>query len=327
VLLGLGIGPGDEVVLPSHSFIATANAVTHCGAQPVFADIEPATYNLDPASAAAAITPRTRALLVVHQMGLPCRLEALGAIAERHGLPMVEDAACALGSEVQREDGWEPIGRPHGIAACFSFHPRKIVTTGEGGMITTRDPALAARLRLLRQHGMSIPAEVRHGASAVSFEEYPEIGYNFRMTDLQAAVGRVQLRRLPGLLHVRRSLAAAYTEALAAIPGLVPPSTPEGVRPNHQSFPVRVTSAYPLSRDELMRQLLAAGIHTRRGIMNAHQEAAYAAIRRPGLRLPHSEAARDGVLLLPLHADMSSEDLAYVIDHLRRLSAGNAAAP
>jgi perosamine synthetase len=313
-LHALGVGPGDEVVTVSHSFIATANAVRYCGAEPVFVDIDPRTYNMDPALLEAAITPRTRAILPVHQVGLPCDLPAILAVAARHGLPVVEDAACAIGSEVRVGGRWGRVGRPHGTVACFSFHPRKVITTGDGGMITTRDPVLDRRFRLLRQHGMSIPDAVRHSAKAVLFEEYAEVGFNYRMTDIQAAVGRVQLRRLPGILARRAELAARYTRALREIPGLAPPEVPEYARPNYQSYAVRVTPDFPLRRDPLMQRFLDLGIATRRGIMNAHQEAAYAGAPRPPLA--RSEAARDEVILLPLFDSLSREDQDRVIESL-----------
>jgi dTDP-4-amino-4,6-dideoxygalactose transaminase len=318
-LHALGVGPGDEVVTASHSFIATANAVRHCGARPVFLDIDPRTFNMDPALLAGAITPRTRAILAVHQAGLPCDLPAILEVAGRHGLPVVEDAACAVGSELRTAAGWERVGRPHGVVACFSFHPRKVLTTGDGGMLTTRDPALDHKFRLLRQHGMSIPDTVRHAAKTVLFEEYPIVGFNYRMTDLQAAVGRVQLGHLPDRLRRRAELAEAYAQALRAIPGLVPPWRPPGTRPNHQSYPVRVTDAYPLGRDALMQGLLDRGVSTRRGIMNAHQELAYADERSDPL--PRSEAARDRVILLPLYDTMTDEDQAYVVACLGELAA------
>lgn len=310
-LIALGVGPGDEVVTVSHSFIATANAVRYCGATPVFVDIEPTTCNLDPALLEAAITPRTRAILPVHQVGMPCDLPAILAVAGRHGLPVVEDAACAIGSEVHVASGWQPVGRPHGAVACFSFHPRKVLTTGDGGMLTTADPALDARFRLLRQHGMSVPDTVRHAATQVLFEEYPELGYNYRMTDIQAAVGRVQLRRLPAMLERRRALAHGYTEALSGVPGLCPPAVPPWARPNFQSYPVRVGPGYPLCRDALMQFLLDQGISTRRGIMNAHQEPACAGIAHGPL--PQSESARDSVVLLPLYDAMTPGDQGRVV--------------
>lgn len=313
-LLAVGVRPGDEVVTVSHSFIATANAVRYCGATPVFVDIDPRTYNMDPALLEAAITPRTRAIMPVHQMGLPCDLPAILAVARRHALPVVEDAACAIGSEILTNGSWERIGRPHGDVACFSFHPRKVITTGDGGMLTTNDAALDRQFRLLRQHAMSVPDTVRHAAKAVVFEEYPQVGFNYRMTDIQAAVGRVQLRRLPGLLEERVALGERYTRGLRDVSGLVPPVVPPGVRPNYQSYPVEVTPAYPLTRDELMRALLRRGISTRRGIMNAHQEGACAEL--PPAWLPHSEHARDTVILLPLYCSMTEREQDHVLDQL-----------
>jgi perosamine synthetase len=313
-LHALGVGPGDEVVTVSHSFIATANAVRYCGATPVFVDIDARTFNMDPAKVEAAITPRTKVIMPVHQMGLPCDMEAILTVANRHGLPVVEDAACSIGSEIRMGEKWERIGWPLGTVACFSFHPRKIVTTGDGGMLTTGDPALDARFRLLRQHAMSVPDTVRHAAKSVIFEEYPEVGFNYRMTDIQAAVGTIQLRRLPGILARRIKLAEHYTRTLDEIPGLIPPHAPAYVRPNYQAYPVRVTRDYPLSRDELMYHLLAKKISTRRGIMNAHQEAPYAGAG--AYSLPASEAARAQVLLLPLFQSMTDDDQQYVIEQL-----------
>jgi perosamine synthetase len=317
-LHALGVGPGDEVITVSHSFIATANAVRYCGATPVFVDIDPRTYNLDPDRIEIAVTSRTKAIMPVHQIGLPCDMEAILEVAARHGLPVIEDAACAIGSEVRFAGHWDRIGKPHGTVACFSFHPRKIITTGDGGMLTTRDEGLDKKFRLLRQHAMSVPDTVRHAAKRVIFEEYPEVGFNYRMTDIQAAVGRAQMRRLPDILPTRRSLAVRYSEALATIPGLEAPFVPDYARPNFQSYAVRVTAEYPLTRDQLMQALLERGITTRRGIMNSHQEGAYAS---EGWILPHSEAARDAVVLLPLHTLMTADDQEYVIEALRTLAA------
>ena len=318
-LHALGIGAGDEVITVSHSFIATANAIRYCGARPVFVDIDPRTFNLDPGQLEAAISPRTRAIMPVHQIGLPCDMESILQIAASRGLPVIEDAACAIGSEINLNGHWDRIGKPHGTIACFSFHPRKIITTGDGGMITTRDAELDRRFRLLRQHAMSVPDTVRHSAKRVVFEEYSEIGFNYRMTDIQAAVGRAQLRRLPNILAKRRQLAARYDEALADIPGLQPPFIPDFARSNYQSYAVRVESEFPLTRDELMQALLERGISSRRGIMNAHQERPY---QDDEWMLPYSEAARDSVVLLPLHTNLSEDDQGYVIEVLRTLSAG-----
>ncbi len=317
-LHALGIGPGDEVLTVSHSFIATANAVRYCGATPVFVDIDPRTYNMDPSLIEPAITPRTKAILPVHQMGLPCDLPAILKIATRHGLPVIEDAACAIGSEIRIGDQWERIGRPHGLVACFSFHPRKVITTGDGGMLTTSDPGLDRKFRLLRQHGMSVPDTVRHGAKSVIFEEYPIVGFNYRMTDIQAAVGRVQLERLPKILERRVAVAKRYSGILGEIPGLEPPVVPTQTRPNYQSYPVRVTLNFPLSRDALMQALLERGISTRRGIMNAHQETS---CQEAGpFVLSQSESARDRVVLLPLYDSMFRDEQNYVIEVLREFT-------
>jgi len=314
-LHALGVGRGDEVVTVSHSFIATANAIRYCGAEPVFVDIDPQTYNLDPSLLDAAITSRTKAIMPVHQMGMPCDLPAVCEIAARHGLPVVEDAACAIGSQICVAGDWQHIGRPHGRVACFSFHPRKILTTGDGGMLTTDDESLDRQFRLLRQHGMSVSDVSRHNASKVIFEDYPVLGFNYRMTDIQAAVGRVQLKRLNGILARRVAAAEYYVEQLRGVEGLTPPHVPDYARPNYQSFPVRVSDHFPLSRDELMRRLLQSGVSTRRGIMNAHQEPPYEGLAQSPL--PHSEAARDNVVLLPLFDGITREEQERVIGEIR----------
>jgi dTDP-4-amino-4,6-dideoxygalactose transaminase len=318
-LYALGVSGGAEVITVSHSFIATANAVRYCGAEPVFVDIDPRTYNMDVGLVEKAITSRTRAIMPVHQMGMPCDMGGILEVGRRHGLPVVEDAACAIGSEVRMAGGWGPIGRPHGVIACFSFHPRKIITTGDGGMLTTNDASVDREFRLLRQHGMSISDTARHVAQGVVFEEYPVLGFNYRMTDVQAAVGRVQLSRLPGILRRRIALANRYTLKLREIAGLAPPYAPEYARSNYQSYAVRVTGEYPLTRNELMERLLKRGISTRRGIMNSHQERPYAGL---GVSLPHSEAARDSVILLPLHNVMTEAEQDRVIDELREAAKG-----
>jgi dTDP-4-amino-4,6-dideoxygalactose transaminase len=316
-LKAVGVGPGDEVITVSHSFIATANAIRYCGARPVFVDIDPRTYNLDPALLVRAITPRTRAVVPVHQLGLPCDLTSILSVLKVYGIPLIEDAACAIGSEVLMGDRWEKIGRPHGAAACFSFHPRKVITTGDGGMLTTNDPELDRRFRLLRQHAMTISDTARHGAKTVQFEEYPMVGFNYRMTDIQAAVGRVQLRRLPEILQRRAQLADNYTRALRRVPGLTPPYVPRYARTNFQSYAVRVSPDFPLGRDRLMQCLLDRGICTRRGVMNSHQEGAYALLGPH--RLPHSEAARDDVIMLPLYHGLTDEEQGYVLEQIHEL--------
>lgn len=312
-LLAVGVSPGDEVVTVSHSYIATANVVRYCGATPVFVDIRPDTFNIDPALIEAALTERTRAILCVHQMGMPCDLEPILALARRRSLAVVEDAACAIGSEILRQGRWEKIGRPHGDVACFSFHPRKVMSTGDGGMLTTRNPEWDAKFRLLRQHAMSVPDTVRHGSAQVIFESYPTLGYNYRMTDIQAAVGREQLRRLPEILAQRRRIAGRYVELLSPIPGLALPTEPADVRTNWQSYCVRL----PPHCDQrtVMQRMLDAGVATRRGVMCSHREPAYAR-SKPRHALSHSERAQDGCAILPLYGQMTDEEQQRVAEAL-----------
>ncbi|AVM76374.1 DegT/DnrJ/EryC1/StrS family aminotransferase [Magnetospirillum gryphiswaldense] len=311
-LLALGIGHGDEVATVSHSFIATANAVRYVGAEPVFVDIDATTLGMDAAALATAITPRTRAVLVVHQVGMPCDLSGLLAVASAHGLPIIEDAACALGSEIRLDGAWQWIGRPAGRIACFSFHPRKVISCGEGGMLTTADPTLDARFRLLRQHGMTVPDTARHGAAQVIFEQYAELGYNYRMTDLQAAVGREQLRRLPWILERRRHLAQRYhTELGQRVPSVTLAVQPPWARSNWQSYPVWLPAG--CDQRAVMQAMLDAGIATRRGIMNAHREPPYGG---HAWTLPVSEAAQDRIILLPLFPALEEADQDRVVTAL-----------
>jgi perosamine synthetase len=310
-MVAAGINAGDEVLCPSLSFIATANCIRYVGAQPMFVDIDPLTYNLDPNLVEAAITSRTRAILAVHQVGLPAPMKELAEIAERHGLVLIEDAACAIGAVFCGQK----IGRPHSLMACFSFHPRKILSTGEGGMITTHDGTLATRLRRLRQHGMTTSDLARHGATTVTFESYDELGYNYRMTDLQAAIGLEQLRRLDDMLQRRRYLASRYSAALRSSGWLQPPHEPAGCLHNFQSYMARLTPQSPLHRDELMQLLLDQGISTRRGIMASHQEAAYCD-KDWSRRLPETERAASETIILPLFHQMTEEDQDYVIECL-----------
>jgi perosamine synthetase len=317
-LLGVGVQPGDEVVTVSHTYIACANAIRQCGATPVFVDIDPRSYCLDPALLERAITPRTRAVMVVHQIGMPADLARILPIARAHGIAVVEDAACALGTEILLDGTWQPIGRPHGDVACFSLHPRKVVTVGDGGVLTTRDPALDARFRLLRQHGMSVPDTVRHGSPQVIFEDYPVPGFNYRLTDVQAAVGIEQLKRLPGIVARRRELAAGYAQMLRDLP-VSPPREAHDARSNWQSFCVRLPDG--ADQRAVMQRMLDRGIATRRGIMCIHRERAYADLPQR-FPLPESERAQDRCILLPLFPQMTGEMLTEVVDGLRDALAG-----
>jgi perosamine synthetase len=310
-LYAAGIGPGDEVIVPSLSFIATANAVWQCGATPVFADVDPLTFNLDPADVERKLSERTKGLMPVHQVGLPADMDRLGELAESRGLILIEDAACAIGA-LHR-------GRPIGSfgTACFSFHPRKVITCGEGGMIAVHDAEMTERLRRLRQHAMDQSALARHAARDVVIEHYPERGWNARMTDLQAAVGLRQLEVLETILAERRRLADRYTESLENIPWIEVPRDPEYAERTWQSYPIRIGADAPLGAEDLMRQLLRDGIATRRGVMAIHLEGAYA---DPEIRLPHTEAAARDVVLLPLFPGLGDESQGYVIDRINRLA-------
>ena len=303
-----GVRPGDEVIVPSMSFIATANAVWQCGATPVFADVDPRTFNLDPDAAERAITGRTRAIMPVHQLGLPADMDRFFELADRHGLELVEDAACAVGARYRSR----PIGSL-GPLACFSLHPRKVITTGEGGMITLGDTELAARLRQLRQHAMDVSDVARHQARDVLIESYPERGWNFRMTDMQAALGLCQLELLDEILAERRRLAGRYTAAIEHIPFLEPPYDPGYADRTWQSYAVTLTDDAPISRNELMRRLLLDGVPTRRGVMAIHTERAYADAT---VDLPHTEEASARSLMLPLFAGLSEEQQDCVLERL-----------
>jgi len=306
-----GIGPGAEVLVPSLSFIATANCVVHAGATPVFVDVEPRNFNIDPEKIESAIGPATRAIVAVDQLGMPCDIERILEIARRHRLVVVQDAACAAGSRVN--------GRPVGAgkhATCFSFHPRKVLVTGEGGMITTDDAELAALLRLLRHQGMSVSDLDRHRSQSVLIEEYPIVGYNFRLPDVLAALGLAQLAKLPEFLAARRAAAAHYDAALSDLEHLELPQPPPGVEYNYQSYMVRLRGVERATRNRVMDQLQRRGIATRRGLMAIHREACYSQAARADT-LEHTEQATDQTLLLPMHAELTRDDLEYVVHELR----------
>jgi len=314
-LHALGVKAGDEVITVSHSFIATANVIRYCGAVPVFVDIDDKTFNMDPALIKAAITPKTKVILCVHQIGMPCDMPAIIKIAKAHGLKVVEDAACCAGSEINIDGTWEKIGRAHGDAACFSFHPRKVITTGDGGMVTTNDPDLDAQFKLLRQHGMSVPDTVRHKSNEVIFEGYPILGFNYRLTDIQAAIGIEQLKRLDDLVAERRKLAALYTELLADLP-VVSPHQPDWACSNWQSYQILCPE---IPQKPLMQALQDKGIATRRGIMNAHREDAYSdegTCQLPENGLPVSEMVQDTGVILPLFPGMTEEQVRLVVVEL-----------
>jgi len=305
-----GIGSGNEVIVPSFSFIASANVIIHAGAKPVFVDMDPRTYNMDPAKIEGALTKKTKAILAVDQVGLPCDLDLIHKIAKKHKLIVIEDAACAMGSVYKRKR----VGSISELT-CFSFHPRKLVTTGDGGMITTNNERLAERAKLLRNQGMSASDVVRHKAKRIIHEGYPEVGFNFRLTDIQAAVGLSQMKKFPAIFAKREKLAKRYDKAFLKSEYIIPPFIPKGYVTNRQTYIVRLKKGCKMSRDGLMQKLLDVGIASRRGVMAAHLEPPYRKMY-PKLSLPETESATKETIALPLYSQMTKREQDFVINNV-----------
>jgi perosamine synthetase len=307
-LASIGVTAGDEVIVPSFTFIASANAILYTGATVVFCEIDPRTFNADPADIEKRITKKTKAIMPVDQIGLACDIGPINDIAKRHGIPVVEDAAPTIGGMYK--------GRRVGSNAhqtVFSFHPRKVITTGEGGMITTDDDALADRARKLRAHAMSVSDLDRHTADRPILEEYHELGFNYRMTDIQASIGLVQVRRLDELLAIRVAKADRYGRELADIKKLRTPYTPPYATHTYQSYCLDLDAS--IDRDDLMARLLQRGIATRRGVMASHLEKVYRD-RVGKVSLPITEQKARSTMLIPLFATMTDEEQTYVIEAL-----------
>jgi perosamine synthetase len=319
-LVALGFGHGDEAIVPAFTWIATANVVEHLGGTPVFCDVDLTTFNLDPARLEERITPRTRAIIPVHLFGLLADMEAVNQIAGRHGLWVVEDAACGFGTRHRgRHAG------TFGNTGCFSFHPRKAITTGEGGMITTEDDALAGKLRRLRDHGAAMSDLQRHlGPKPYLLADHPDAGYNQRMTDIQGALGAAQMERAAAIIAERQRLAALYDEAFAGLEWLRTPPRPEGYEHGYQSYaclfqPEPVTpGVIPRVRDARnawMDRLQQRGISTRPGTHAVHMLSFYR--EKYGLQphdLPGAWAANDCSISFPLFNGMTEAEQAAVVD-------------
>jgi len=303
-----GIGEGDEVICPSMSYIATANCIRYVGASPVFAEVNPVNYNLDVNDAERRITPKTKAILLVHQIGMPADIDAFKGLCERFNLKLIEDAACAAGSSYKSGK----IGS-HSELVCFSFHPRKVITTGDGGMITTSREDYYQRLKLLRQHGMAVNDRVRHESSKVIITDHVELGYNYRLTDVQAAIGIKQLEKLDWIVTERRKIAAYYHEAFKDIEGIRLPREEEGYFSNYQSYSIYLKPECPIDRNDLMQIMLDQGIATRSGVMTTHRETAYLEYCK-GLKLPVSEDVCDRSIVLPLYVPMDKFEMEKVVD-------------
>jgi dTDP-4-amino-4,6-dideoxygalactose transaminase len=308
-LVALGIGPGDEVVVPSLSFIATANVVRYVSATPVFADVEEATQNLNVATIEQVLTPHTKAVILVHQGGVPADLDAVRVLCQSRGIEILEDAACALGSTYRGK----LIGI-HSPLVAFSFHPRKVITTGEGGMLLTSNQDFARRVHRLRDHGVNINAADRHASLEPVLEEFPETGFNYRMSDLQAAMGLAQLTRLDRIVARRRELAHRYQHLLAEVTGIRTVCDPPYGTANFQSFWIVLAKDFPLTRNDLLRKLMSSGISARRGFMAAHLEAAYADVAHGDLKV--TERLTRQSIILPLFHELTEDQQDKVIEVL-----------
>jgi dTDP-4-amino-4,6-dideoxygalactose transaminase len=309
-----GVKEGDEVICPSLSYVATANCIKYVNAIPVFAEVNQQ-YNLDINDVEKRITSKTKAILLVHQIGMPADIDAFQALCKKRNIVLIEDAACAAGSAYKGKK----IGS-HSDLVCFSFHPRKVITTGDGGMITTSNEDFYKRVKLLRQHAMSVNDRERHTAGKIIFEDHLEVGYNYRMTDIQAAVGIRQLEKLDFIISERRKIAEKYLSELKNIIGIVLPKEEEGYFTNWQSFSVFLEPSSKLNRNDLMQALLENGVSSRRGVMTAHRESAYKN-EYSDCKLPVSERFSDNSIILPLYYPMEQKDIDTVISVLKKLLA------
>jgi dTDP-4-amino-4,6-dideoxygalactose transaminase len=294
------------------SYIATANTIKYTGAKPVFAEVSKHSYNLDLDDVIKRITPKTKAIVLVHQMGKPAEIEDFQKLCTEQNLLLIEDAACAIGSEYKGKK----IGS-HSNFVCFSFHPRKIITTGEGGMICTNDDEIAKKLRLYRQHGMSINDRVRHEAKSILKEDHLVVGYNYRLTDIQAAIGIEQLKRIEEIVLLRRNIALKYNDAFSKIPFVKIPHENSNGKNNFQTYSLYLEDKDIQFRDKLMRDLLREGIATRRGIMTAHRETAYAS--KVKISLPITEDLSDKSICIPLFPELEKKQIQKIINSVSEL--------
>ncbi len=312
-LVALGIKEGDEVIVPAFTWVSTANVVHYCGAKVVFVDIDLETFNMDPVELKKKITKRTKAIIPVHLFGLCADMDSIKSIAG--DIPLIEDAACAAGAAFNNH----PAGSLGNIG-CFSFHPRKSITTGEGGMLTTNDDALAEQLRMLRNHGASVSEEQRHkGPKPYILPDFNLLGFNYRMTDLQAAVGIVRLKKMEQFIRERNEMAAFYREQLKELKWLKLPNIPKGHKHGWQAFVTVVDeSISPMSRNDLMQFLQEKGISTRPGTHAVHMLNYY----RDNYELtptdyPNAMLANNMSMAIPLHNRMSRDDYEYVVEILK----------
>jgi dTDP-4-amino-4,6-dideoxygalactose transaminase len=311
-LLALGVGAKDEVIVPSLTFCSTANVVIHCGATPVFADVDPVSLTMDPGDFKRRISPRTKAVIPVHYAGYPCDMEPILSIARERGILVVEDAAHALGAEYRGM----AVGAI-GDVTCFSFYPTKTITTGEGGAITTADGELADRVRLLSLHGMTRDAWERYTSSGSWRYQVTVPGFKCNSTDIEAALGVRQLERIDEFLDARRALWDAYEAELGEVKKLtLPPLPPDGRHARHL-FPVLLGEGAPVGRDRLLELLRGENIGTSVHFLPVHMQPYY---RRayPDVSLPVTESASERVFSLPLYPRMTRDDVADVTRALKQ---------
>ena len=303
-LIGLGIGEGDEVIVPSFTFVAAANVIRYVGATPVFVDIEATTLNMDPCAIEAAVTPRTRAIIVVHTFGVPAAMDVLLEIARQHRLLVIEDACEAIGAEI----GARRVGS-FGDAAVFAFYPNKQITTGEGGMVVTRDASLAREIKALRNQGRYDSDE---------WHQHSLLGYNYRLSEMNAALGCAQMRRLEAILERRESVAQRYSQMLGDEPTLVlPPRSIAGGRISWFVYVVRLSASLTRSqRDETVREMGRRGVQCGRYFAPIHTQPAYAGVA-VGQPLPVTEQESERTVALPFFAGLTEVQMAYVSRALR----------
>ena len=299
-LLSLGIGEGDEVIVPSFSFAATANCILYVGAKPVFVDIEKKTYNIDPLKIKDKISKRTKAIIAVHQIGLMADMPKILNVAKENNLTVIEDAACALGSKYKNK-----MAGTFGNIACFSFHPRKNITTGEGGLVTTNNKKIAEVLKSLRNHGL---------AKLGLKDRLLRLGYNYRMTDLQAAIGIAQFKKLKAVFKKRQSMVNIYNKVFTKYSELETPFVPKGYVHRYQSYMIRYKGSQK-NRDFIIEKLKKEGIACRDSITAIHKEPLYRKMF-PSLRLPETEKAQSQGIILPLYPQMSKKEQEFIIGRL-----------
>ncbi len=313
-----GIGPGDDVICPSYSMIATANSITYAGATAQFVDIDPNTLNIDANTTAEYIKEhyssdlrnsnsgnKLKAILLVHQIGIPADIDAFQQLCKKHNLVLIEDAACAIGSQYKGK----PIGAS-GNSCTLSFHPRKVISCGEGGMLLTNDESIAEKTKVLRAHGMSLSDHARHKAGCTTFETYDVVGYNYRMTDLQAAIGIKQMELLDSFVQKRIAVAERYNREFANLDNV------ELIKPpayatlwNYQSYPIRLKHGGTAERNAVMEALERAGVASRRGIPPIHKESIY----DRGITLPNTESVSARSMFLPMFPQLTDAEVEHII--------------